>query len=93
MNNFINKINHTLIGGLMDRTSKIAIAVLLFFVAIMFGYLAIVDFSANSNPSMGHVYTLVYIFGSSSAIFIISAIWLVVSSVRQTKNKEATASS
>ena len=70
----------------MDRSSKIVIAILLFGVAIIFGLFASEDFTINSDPTMGHVYNLVYILAIVSITFLSSGIWLVFSSFRQPKN-------
>lgn len=72
----------------VNRTLKIVIGATLLVVACVFGFLAFIAFSANLNPTMGHVFTLMYVFGIVSAAFLISGILLMVSSAKLTQPKK-----
>ena len=71
---------------LMKQTSKIVIGAMLLVVACILGFFAYADFIANSSPSMGHVYNLVYLLAIVATAFLISGIWLMVSSNRIPKD-------
>ena len=60
----------------MKQTSKIVIGAMLLVVACILGFFAYADFIANSSPSMGHVYNLVYLLAIVATAFLISGIWL-----------------
>jgi hypothetical protein len=69
----------------VNKTMKMSIGAILLVVAFGFGFFAYADFTANSSPSMGHVYNLVYLLAIVATAFLISGIWLMVSSFKLPK--------
>lgn len=70
----------------VKKIEKTVIGALLLVVAAFLGFFTVVTYSANTNPTLHHVYNLAYVFGIVSAVFLISGIWLMVSSLRLQKN-------
>jgi hypothetical protein len=63
----------------MDKAHKTVVGALLLVVAAFLGFFTVVAYSANTSPTMAHVFTLVYVFGVASAAFLVSGIWMMVS--------------
>jgi uncharacterized membrane protein YphA (DoxX/SURF4 family) len=64
----------------MQNSQKTAVGAVFLAVACILGFFTIVTYSANTNPTIHHVFNLAYAFGIVSAAFLISGIWLTVSS-------------
>jgi hypothetical protein len=69
----------------MNKTEKLAIGAVLLIVAAALGLFTFITFTANNTPSMPHGYNLVYVTGTVTLAFLISGIWLMVSSFRHQK--------